>query len=836
MITTTLIDYLNNGYLLVTPNNRLSQQLCLDFYDATATTVLPAPLCFPYQTFLHRLFQNLQHHTPFHPHPLLLSTLQERYLWKTLLQPVVYDTVGLLEAVADAWARCQCFGLDIMHADFSLTPHTQQFQDWAQAFVYQLEHHHAITPAQLVDYLCTYPLHCEAQTIVWVCFDDWTPEQQRLQAAFTAQGFSHLFYDYPEKKSVQALQYAAADDADEHLQWIHWAKSHLSAGETPIGIVVPTLQAQAPFFKRLLSEHFLPEHINLSLGQPLSHYPLVAHALMGLNLNLTLLTPEHTHLLLHSPYFHAHETESLARMAAWQTHPFFHEPLAWQSFLHALAPLSPGLHTALSHLTPYPATASLFEWIDHFKGRLLALGFPGGTAHDSQQYQCFQRFMDLFDDFLQQALITPDLSASDALQLLEELARHTLFQPQQPAQAPIHVLGLLEASGCYFQHLWVTGLTDACLPQPTHYSPFIPIHLQRAHHLPRTSVHKEQLLAQQLIQRFQWSSESSLFSYAQWHEDVPQLPSPLIKDLAPFSPLPSEAPSLLPLLSYTDPDTVPLTDHDSRSSSTQLLAYQAQCPFRAFAAIRLHAKPVEQEGDGLTLRERGLLLHHALELLWRHLKDQATLLRATADELTACVTDCIQRALKRYASQKPYSFSQAIQIIEQRRLERLIRACLEWDKQRPPFTIAALEKKYTLQIETLTLNLRIDRLDQCLDTPEQWLIDYKTSLPPALPWTEERLEAPQLPLYALLEETIHAVLFVQLKAGHLAIRGLSAKPCTQKGIQSPPTDSTWETYKIMWRQQLATLALEYQHGLITPTPHRESTCNSCEFRTLCRKM
>ncbi|WP_051131959.1 hypothetical protein [Legionella tunisiensis] len=47
---------------------------------------------------------------------------------------------------------------------------------------------------------------------------------------------------------------------------------------------------------------------------------------------------------------------------------------------------------------------------------------------------------------------------------------------------------------------------------------------------------------------------------------------------------------------------------------------------------------------------------------------------------------------------------------------------------------------------------------------------------------EERPQVPQLLLYALLDETINALLFAQLKAGQLTCKGLSAETYSVPGI------------------------------------------------------
>ena len=843
MIDNQLVQYLKQGCILVTPNNRLSKQLIADFYASQDQVVIDAPNCMPYTSLLHYLFALL----PGTNHPLLLSNIQQRYLWKKILQQSANYSLGLLDAVQTAWINCQNFSLEIAANSFAVTTQTQQFQQWADAFMQQVLAYDAITDAQLVDYildlfaaslkrsLLSYAMTNKISGIVWVCFADFTPAQLKLQHALNANDIMQYVYNHAVKSEITAMQYAATDVTAEHLHWINWAKTQINNGYTRIGIVVPELQSQAQALKRVLADHFTAEQINLSLGQALSDYPMVAHALVGLQLNCKMITRKQSHILLHSPYIHAHQIEYLARADLSAKNDTINELfLSWKYFLHVIQEDIPHLYNCLSNLTAYPEQASLLEWVDIFKLRLHELGFPGGMVHDSAQYQCFQRFILLFDDFLQLALITPMLSQQAAIAEFIDLAAHTIFQPQEDPTAPIHILGLLEAAGCTFQQIWVTGLTDECLPQKTQFSSFIPIALQREYKMPRTCVHKELLLAQQLIATFQASSMHSIYSYPQWHGDLSQLPSPLLVNLPKFIPDNLNCLSFMSsaLMAWEDAEILSLNVQNTRKITTNLLAYQAQCPFRAFAAYRLNAQPIELAVDGLSLRERGIILHNIMEVLWKNLGDQATLLNYTAIDLDILINQVIVKILKKYAKLKPYSFSVHIQKVEQERLYNLVMACLNWDKCRPEFVIDALEKTYVLEFNSMTMQVRIDRIDRILATNSKLLIDYKSNMPNILPWNDSRLESPQLPLYTLIDNTIQTILFMQLKTDNVIACGITAEDI--QGVQTPRNQKTLTEYKIQWQTQLNALVTEFQNGHISPMPSREVICNGCEFHRLCR--
>src|SRR5207253_9685452 len=66
---------------------------------------------------------------------------------------------------------------------------------------------------------------------------------------------------------------------------------------------------------------------------------------------------------------------------------------------------------------------------------------------------------------------------------------------------------------------------------------------------------------------------------------------------------------------------------------TGLFKDQAACPFRAFAARRLCADPLETPRPGIDLRDRGSLVHETLKTAWRSLETRDRLLAASEQDL-----------------------------------------------------------------------------------------------------------------------------------------------------------------------------------------------------------
>lgn len=842
--TQDILQALRNGAIVVTPNNRLSTEWLHTFFKHENNTCTAKPQCQPYQVFLQFLFKKIKNLDTNQLHPTLLTNAQQLQLWRKIISKDAYlskqiSIDGILHAVIDAWSHCQASLIDYGHADFAQTPQTRQFQQWQQTFQKQLINLNAITTEQLVTYIISSTKHQALQydslldnrPIIWICFDDFTPAQKLLQQTLNAQGCKQHYYDLPYKPHT-AQQLAANDNFDEMLNMIFWLKKKLSAGEKRIGIIVPDLQNQSQRIQRLLLQQIPETEFNISLGKPLSDYQLVSHALHWLCLDRDSISPNTIRRLFHSPYSKGASIEYMDRAALSADNKFLQETNMsahelWQ-FCKNKAPL---LASLLTNLQPTPERATVWEWVLHFKQRLDNLGFPGDIALNSAHYQCLQSFIALLDNFLQLTLISPVMDKTEAFTALYSLTQTTIFQPKKTA-CHIQVLGLLEASGCNFDSIWVCGLTDQCLPQKTKFSAFIPITLQRAHQMPHTSAAREQQFAEQIIQRLRYGSNDSVFSYPLLTHDVSNLPSPLISSLPTFvknNSINTNTP--LALETYHDNYSLPWLPEEKIAGGSAILTNQAKCPFRAMATHRFNASSAIDEVDGFNPSQRGQVTHRVMELLWQRLETQRALCALSSQQLETLIDDSIATTISSLCADLTTKTLQYN--IEVLRLKRLVTACLTWEKQRAPFSVTALEQTFILPLSGIDFRLRVDRLDT-LETGEKWVIDYKTTMPTRKPWLDERPEAPQLLLYALLDPDIQTLLYLELKMGNAACSGFSATPISIKGFSALKKNEQWSDYQQKWQQQLTQLAGEFHNGHCPPTPYRISTCTTCEFQNLCR--
>ncbi|MDF1757401.1 MAG: PD-(D/E)XK nuclease family protein [Legionellaceae bacterium] len=842
----TLLAEMKRGAIVISPNNRLANQLLRDYCDkyTEENAAIAKPACLPYQKYLENNYNTIKHTYHTVSHPVLLTKLQQRYLWQQLLSKdgnYSFNT-GLLNQIQDAWRRCQDWCIALDDESFLQTSQTRQFQIWQQNFQQKLNDINAITSEQLANYSLQYPiksLQNSPNRIIWACFDDYTPKQKILQESLISQGFSISHYDLALKFSnPQTL--VAKDKQDEYQQMLSWIEECLSRGDKQIGVVVPNLADDEKFLKRLFKQKISASQFNISLGRSLLEFPLIAHAIQWLSLDNQSINNHQARLLLNSPYLIGAKSEFIARSEILQNSKLLtNSSISFKDFIEECKARSPILATSLSELKPYPDNVHPLDWVNYFKERLTSLGFPGEDSLSSPSYQSLQRLISLLDEFAELAVINDNMNAEEAITALNNLAVENIFQLQQPP-TPITVLGLLEASGCTFDSIWMCNLNDKCLPSKTNFSSFIPIDLQRELSMPHASTERELQFAKQQLQRLQNSCNNIVFSYAKFVDDIPMLACPLINSYPEFEPYANHNKrTKTELIQAEESYQVPVLDTEVVTGGTYLLANQAKCPFKAFAAHRLHATSPEDISEGPNAMERGQIIHKIMEQLWIKLESQQKLLSLSDSSLQELIEETILTTIELSADSEELSLTSVSQDVEISRLKRLVNAALEWDKQRPAFKVHAIEEKFCINLAGIDFQVRVDRIDSIIDynlseESEKAVIDYKSRLPSSKPWNEDRPEEPQLLLYALLDNKISAILFLQLKTANIIASGLSSQKSEIKGIQTIKKDHKWQDYQELWQQQLLDLAQEFKQGKCIPQPSKTSVCTLCSFKNLCR--
>ena len=801
------------------------------------------------------------------------------------------DIPSLAELAQQTWQQLQRCGVPLVELRDSHHPGSESFLRWLNTFNQALDQKNLLTweqAQQLIKQAFDDDFFDGYKAIQLVGFQTLPSLHRDIidAAANTVSTCEHAAI------SANVTLQICGDEKNEISAAAQWAKAqHETDPAQRIGIVFGNLansqqQISRIFHDTFAAEHCLPAHersipaFNFSAGNPLGRTPLVASALNLLAVQTQALPLAPWCHLLADPFWgpaepsvegsneEALRTTTANKQLIARAHcelllrdsnKLMHTPAAFRSSLaEAERQISSDIHEsenpapAPNANDEYPSlaaawqtiaervrrqdkTASFCHWAEEFTQRLELLGWPGPRTLDSIEYQQHQHWLGLLEDFASLDASAAPLSASAALTQLTRMAQATVFQAQSH-DSQIQVLGLLEAAGLEFDQLWVAGMDDRQWPQPTSLNPLLAVDLQQRYHLPRSNAVQELSLAKQLLQGFQQSSKQLVFSYAARDGDSELEASRL---LPPSIQQQSSPPNLShPLLAALPPTELqkiavikgPALEIGEQSvrGGTAILQAQAGSPFNAFATWRLGARPLAEPSSGLSPIERGNLVHRCLELFWTRFSDQASVKALDQATLEAAIEAVIAEATRPLQQSRSDIFGPRFAAIEVRRLKQLLQQWLDIELQRQAFSVLAPEKQLYMSIGGLPLSLRIDRIDR-LDDQRVVLIDYKTGDTNINCWAGERLEEPQLPLYALaLPEQIGGLCFGQISAvKSVTAKGVSDTPEIIPGLQ-PLTKidfDDWEDCLDVWREQLETLAAEFLDGaaeiaFYTPTALR----------------
>ncbi|MCZ0941464.1 MAG: PD-(D/E)XK nuclease family protein, partial [Gammaproteobacteria bacterium] len=394
--------------------------------------------------------------------------------------------------------------------------------------------------------------------------------------------------------------------------------------------------------------------------------------------------------------------------------------------------------------------------------------------------------------------------------------------------APIQVLGYLETTGLQFSHLWVAGLSDANWPLSPAPNPLIPMDLQRQCGIPRIDHPSEGAFAQRRIQHWRTACHHLTTSWFPAQAEGGEACSALIRPLTEVSidvavgnhrrrrhPWLARVPE--PASEAAPPDQATPQDEEIRGG-TSLVRDQAECPFRAWAVHRLGLKAeqsVEPFPDALT---RGTVVHEAFHKLYRD-HERPFSGNAVSTAVAATVAERLADTPARFRAN------------EQSRIEAIIDAWLEHEAKRPAFSVIGLEQDAELTMPGARFFLRIDRIDQDAATGAQIVIDYKTGAVSVNRLLDERLVEPQLPMYALTDERIQAVLYARVGDEEIRLDGWGADSLSAG--RSP--EGGWDLLRDRWREQISALIEEFRSGKADVAPYRPpQTCRYCHLPSLCR--
>ncbi|MCK5436033.1 MAG: PD-(D/E)XK nuclease family protein, partial [Nitrosomonadaceae bacterium] len=454
-------------------------------------------------------------------------------------------------------------------------------------------------------------------------------------------------------------------------------------------------------------------------------------------------------------------------------------------------------------------------------GALRTFGFPGERALDSSEYQILKKWHEVVAEFAALDRVVPRIGYIEGISRLHRMAAETLFQPETP-DVPIQILGVFDAAGMDFDHLWVMGLSDTVWPFQPRTNPLLSIELQRSAKLPQGSATESLELARRFTGEWLYSADEVILSYPRYgdeHDDRELTPSPLITDIVQSElVLPShmshrELIHNAQKLEYREDNKAPALDQavmtNSVSGGTAVIKDQAACPFRALALHRLGAKGLKTPHTGLDVMERGKLVHHVLARAWSQLKTKSALVTISDDDLEVILSNAAKEAIASIQADRPTKLSKRFTKIEHQRLVRLTLEWLNEEKKGSHFEVIAIEEKRSIELGGLALTTRLDRVDK-LSNGQRIIIDYKTGASSVDVMYGKRPDEPQLPLYLVASESdAAAVVFAQIKTGKMKFIGLARDSDHLPGVKADPE---WKQRVVSWRTDLTRIAMSFYEG------------------------
>jgi ATP-dependent helicase/nuclease subunit B len=640
-------------------------------------------------------------------------------------------------------------------------------------------------------------------------------------------------------------------------------------------------------------------------GVPLSRVPAVAHALATLSwLGGNTGDFEAVSGWLRAPYWQAPGALQRARLDLW-----LRERERMHFDLHELVVALSGAHGALASTAREVSdqikkaavalgqgSASPRDWSERFKAALEKFDWPGERARGSGEQQTVVRFYELLDEFGQLASAVRSISRDNAIQWFSELATRTAFRPADD-DAVITISSVLAAPVVEYDAIWIAGLHAEAFPQPVQPDPFIPLAAQLAAGVPAASASGRLAEAHALVSAWREGADELVLSAPARSEDLELLPSPLLAEWVskervgapPMAPLEqrgaeglsgsqdsaqptsydtSTAPSgsiWLPvrvhregmLETFDDPVGPAWPIEQPLPSGTRSLELQNQCPFRAYAELRLGSTPLDAPEPGIAADMRGQLLHAALQKLWVRLRDSKGLAALSEAALDATIQRCVEEAadetVRRSPSPKPrvaapndaqgdlFGEPQRSPALsrECRRATRLIRALCAVERERAPFRVESTELDSKLTLKGAELRIRIDRVD-ALESGGRAILDYKSGRRTIADWYGERPSHPQLLAYlAALGDDVVAMATVNVTAREVRFDGIanSAELLPKvKGVEgafgTDPLDA-WPTRRAEWLARVEQMAADFLAGRAVVDP-KPGACDYCHVASICR--
>ena len=861
-----LIEALDAGCLVVTANQRLARTLRNEYALAMQERGKKAwhtPHILNWHAWIKTRWLKTRGDGP---GEVLLSEAQAESIWEQIVGADLKIQGGrrLARTARKAWQLTQEWRIPYAELKKHSNPDSRSLAGWIDSYEKYLAERDWVDPLTLEERIDG---DSSVGDIRLAGFFELSPRQEWLLEKFRSAGVKVSTLARAVARPAYELR-LCSDPEQELVAAASWAVDRLhEQADLSLGIIIPRLAQQQDAVERVFTRLLQPGKnlpgaddgravFHLSTGRPSLEQPLIKDALLALKLIISGLDSHELSRFLRSPYFQAgaslwqRSRLDAAFRSRWME-AASPANIAWQCGDTENLKILREQMQELQKLRPGNTRAEPAEWAGQFSVWLGRLGWPGERSLSSHEFQATAHWNKLLNELGRVGAVSGPLSARKTLERLLSLASGTEFQPQAVAAA-VQVMGTLEAAGSKFDAVWISGLDDASFPAAPEPAPLIPVTLQKKYGLPDATAERAFEFADRLIDALGHSAPEVVLSWPKTVDDEPRRVSPLLHRLSAVPLVVMEqksqatnpvAGSLLAsktesLDDFTGPS---IAGSDKQKGGSGIFSHQSQCPFRAFAMVRLAAENLETPEPGISPRLKGDLAHKTLEFLWRQLKDQKNLIGCAQSKLETLIDDGFDRAWEARKSETML-FGDGLRQLEKNRQRKLILGLLEYEKTRAAdFRVVQTEELVVTEVGGLTIGMKIDRVDELRNDGRQLIIDYKTGKDKARDSLGARPFKPQLAVYAVgSEKELAGVCIARLNAescdydGILADAVLAPKAKEYRGSSRSGEETTdWDELLRAWQQRLGVLGAAFRAGDARTDPMR-GACDYCALSAACR--
>lgn len=862
-----LASAISRGAIVLTVNARLTRHIASEYDNSMRRSgkfAWPTASVMPFSSWVSGLWEE-------YASVPALTGLRARALWEKVISsdPQVSGSLpssGVSKASFDAYRLMSEYSISLPEDEIYLTEESKALKRWSDTYDAELKRLGFLGEAQVfseVKRLIERGVPVPGEVIL-AGFDELSPAASSIAGALTRRGA--LVNQWPAMEDTapqaEARLVECEDGLDEVLRAARWVREVYRPG-TKIGVIVPELDQYRAAIIREFTAELSPSSVipgspetsvfNISLGAPLVDEPLVGSALSIISIGSGKEPLAGLTAALGSPFFAGDDALSIAKLdfrlrEQNRTEASLYE---FKAFLNGHA-LSKRLGDWLSWLSGAGKKQAPSAWGKAFTDLLVRIDWLKGVKLTSKEYQGLSAWNKALESLACLDDVLGKISRGEAASRLSSIVKDTIHQVETP-DAGIQVLGLLEATGLWFDHIRVIGCHEYALPSEPSPNPFLPVNLQAAKRVPHSTAERELEFARVVAGRLLSSAPSVIVSWPRATEGHELKVSPLFRGCAHLDEGGMLSSRLIDMdaasLEEAPVDmAVPVGDAEKERlrGGTSILKNQSICPFRAFAIHRLFAKALPSTELGLKAETRGTILHEAMRLFWEDVRSSGRLKELKdSGSLESYVDGVAAKALA--AIHLPPPLSTRFIELERQRLSALL---LEWAElecaRGVGFQVKTTELEKTLEIGGLVVKGKVDRIDE-LEGGGEAVLDYKTGVPNRKDWLTRRPMEPQLLIYSYsVDAGFDAVSFARVSPGECKFLGIAredralpgVKPYDDDKFRMEAGDLDWDSLMRFWKETLEALAKDFLSGVcdVDPNnlPNNDRACRYCELGSLCR--